>query len=393
MKNIETEEQVEERLGDFYIPIWPDCDTTVADAIAAFRERWRTYSLASKSNNLIRLIKETIDPAIVNFLAKHPEGYINYMPVRPPSVNYSDLVKSVGFRETVDSIKNWLCWFMELHHYTEQEKQCFIATQEALITFFGYCEDKRPHRPRLTPDAAINTQRPIKHCKFCGNQTEFAAFMAEWKQNPYLEDDLTNDQRDTLRNKKKRPDLSHKYCHEHKAKFHDGTWNPQYKKAKRTAEQFEIELLRLRRQIAHPDKYNARSGDVLIDEYFYYYLKNKAIPPEKATACFNYLRQLFANPIIADNATSERIDAIIDEMTDADTALGPTNIRELRNLARDMVDQRLTDDKKKMLVLRKRGLTQREIAEKLTVIFSKNYTHQGVSRSLAAVSKAFRLDD
>ncbi len=48
---------------------------------------------------------------------------------------------------------------------------------------------------------------------------------------------------------------------------------------------------------------------------------------------------------------------------------------------------------KRMLVLRKQGLIQREIAEKLTVIFGKNYIHQGVSRSLAAVSKAFRLGD
>ncbi|MBO0170478.1 transcriptional regulator, partial [Vibrio parahaemolyticus] len=81
--------------------------------------------------------------------------------------------------------------------------------------------------------------------------------------------------------------------------------------AKRSAEQFEQEVLRLRRQIAHPDRHNAKSGDRLIDEYFYHYM--------------------------------------------LDSSLNPTNVPELRDLARKMVDSRLTDNKKRMLVLRKQN--------------------------------------
>ncbi|MEQ5209131.1 hypothetical protein ABN217_19405, partial [Proteus sp. fly-1067] len=66
------------------------------------------------------------------------------------------------------------------------------------------------------------------------------------------------------------------------------------KQAKRSAEQFEKEVLRLRRQIPHPDRHNAKSGDRLIDEYFYHFMLN--------------------------------------------SSLAPTNVPELRNLARKMVD-------------------------------------------------------
>ncbi len=389
---IETEEKIRERLGPFYISIWKGCDSSVAAAIGAFRESWHKYSEASNTKNLVRLVKEIIDPAIATFMDKYPPHYMTQTPVSLPEINLSDIVKAVGFRRTVDLITAHLGRFIDQCEYSKQDKQ-FIATHEALKHFCTRCDGKRPQRSKLTSDIAINTVRPEGLCAFCGNQTEFTTFIAAWTQQHYLEDEITNNHSDIPPNTKKRPDLSHTYCPNHRPMKHDGTWNPQYKKAKRSAEQFEIEVSRLRWQVAQPNQYHANSGDDLIDEYFYHYLKDKTLKPEQVDALWDLIKANFPAPHIWDDEKLDMFDKLSNEMTDTANVLRPDNISELRNLARDMVDQRLTDDKKIMLVLRKRGLTQREIAEKLTVIFGKNYTHQGVSRSLAAVSKAFRLDD
>ncbi|EHW0649577.1 transcriptional regulator [Vibrio parahaemolyticus] len=381
---MDKEKEVEERLGDFYIPIWDGCDKSVAAAVHQFREKWHSYSELSKSHNIISLIKELIDPATCEFIDKIPADYLELLPIYPPQCSYSDLIKFGGFRYTVDQIHHYLRNFVDNSSYTEQ-RNLYISTQETLKNLFSLCEGKRPKRSNLTPDIYLNTERRRSFCAFCGNPTEFSLFMTKWVEGQFLENE------EDAEGKKKRAVLSHTYCLNHKPKLQDGSWNSMYKQAKRSSKQFDQEVLRLRRQVAQPGRHNAMSGDKLIDEYFYYYLQDKTIKPEQSDALFEYVRTTYSNPVTLDKSSYEKLLAIANQLTAVGSALGPDDEGALRNIARRIVDSRLTDNKKRMLALRKQGLSQEEIAQKLTHLGGKKISHQAVSKALGTIRDEFLL--
>ena len=69
----------------------------------------------------------------------------------------------------------------------------------------------------------------------------------------------------------------------------------------------------------------------------------------------------------------------------------PADHAELRNLARRMVDSKLSDTKKKMLALQKLGFNQTEIGQRLLNANHQPMTRQAVSKALASVRKEFLL--
>jgi DNA-binding CsgD family transcriptional regulator len=69
----------------------------------------------------------------------------------------------------------------------------------------------------------------------------------------------------------------------------------------------------------------------------------------------------------------------------AGQTLQPADRSELRNQARLMVDSKLSDRKKQMLMLQWSGLNQSEIARKLGI------ERQAVSKALASIPAMFRL--
>lgn len=74
-----------------------------------------------------------------------------------------------------------------------------------------------------------------------------------------------------------------------------------------------------------------------------------------------------------------------------DSSLDPTNVPELRNLARKMVDSRLTDNKKRMLVLRKQNPSNEKIGILLGEITGKPLSNQAVSKALRTIREEFQL--
>jgi hypothetical protein len=64
---------------------------------------------------------------------------------------------------------------------------------------------------------------------------------------------------------------------------------------------------------------------------------------------------------------------------------------ELRNLARRMVDSKLSDTKKKMLVLKQSGLSQTEIGKRILNAKQQPMTRQAVSKALGSIRKEFYL--
>lgn len=85
----------------------------------------------------------------------------------------------------------------------------------------------------------------------------------------------------------------------------------------------------------------AKSGDELVDSYFFQYLLSLTVQ-------------------VADEA-------------------------ELRNIVRHMVDTRFSDRKKQIVVLQKLGFNQSEIARRLEI------EHQAASKALRSFPETFRL--
>lgn len=345
MKIFETEMDASERLGQFYIPVWESSDNSVANAIRIFREKWHSYSEESKNHNIINLIKQVIDPVVSGYLSSLPSQYLSFCPISRERCHYSDLIKLRGFRYTADQIHFYLRDFVNKSSHTEQDI-LFISTQDMLKSLFMICEGKKPNRSKLASDISLKSDKKTRLCALCGNPTEFSQFMHTWTKHGYIERENNDHDNDEKEGKKKRPDLSTNYCPDHRPKLH-GRWNSLYKQAKRSAEQFEKEVLRLRRQIAHPDRHNAMSGDRLIDEYFYHFMLN--------------------------------------------SSLAPNNVPELRNLARKMVDSRITDNKKRMLVLRKQKKSNENIGILLGEITGKPLSNQAVSKALGTIREEFQL--
>lgn len=334
---METEEQASKRLGLRYIPIWKDCAPIVSRVIKEFRENWGPYSASSRSYHIVRLIEELIDPAVAAYMAALPARYSGFVPGASAQAGFSAIIRQVGLDEMV-RLQRWLLRnFIKTENKWTARDQRYIATLESLIDLVSECIRKRPARSKISGEAQTllpfaNSQRRQGFCKFCGALTELASLIehGNWPQGDH------EHSRPELR-------LSHRYCTEHRPMFTDGTQNPAYRSAKRSVDQFDLELLRLRKQCAAPEKLRADSGDRAVDRY-------------------------------------------IQELV-AQKTLQPTDMAELRNLARRIVDRRLTDRKKAIIMMIASGQNQSQVAHALGI------ERQAVSKALAAIPKDFRLDE
>lgn len=205
--------------------------------------------------------------------------------------------------------------------------QRFVATLESLIELVWDCACKRPAKSQVR-DTRLNGERQQGFCRFCGALAELTSFAGG------SDDPKADDPEEKLR-------LSSLYCLDHRPKLPNGAWNPSYRQARRSLAQFDLELARLSQQCAKPATPQVKSGDQLVDSYFFHYVAGQTFQP-------------------ADKA-------------------------ELRNQARLMVDSKLSDRKKQMLMLQWSGLNQSEIARKLGI------ERQAVSKALASIPAMFHL--
>ena len=145
--------------------------------------------------------------------------------------------------------------------------------------------DRHGQRPEL-PGCVL-----IEHgfCDLCGNLSEFSAFIAIVAEEKVNDVELEN---------RKKLELSHQYCNRHRPKLPNGEWNPVYRKAKRSLSQFEVEVARLSCQCARPSSPQAAaSGDPLVDSYYYRYLLHKGVQPADKAALRNLARLMVDNKL------------------------------------------------------------------------------------------------
>lgn len=320
------------------IVIWENCDHHISAAIQQFEELWLPYSVLSRRYPILRLIKEVIDSALNSYIQTLPENYAGYVPGAAVGVPFSEIVRLVGLEPMVRMQRQLLRQFIKTEDQQTVRDLCFVATLESLIGLVGCCACKFPKRSTSKTGVNLNKQRKHGFCEFCGNMTEFATFMATVEENRINNTELEDH---------KKLELSHQYCTEHRPKLVTGEWNPLYRQAKRSLAKFNIELARLTNQCTNRSRPNALSGNDLIDKYLFQLMLRLTLQP-------------------ADEA-------------------------ELRNLARRMVDSKLSDAKKKMLILKQLGFNQTEIGMRVLNAKQQPITRQAVSKALASIRFEFLL--
>ncbi len=301
---------------DVVIFIHDDCSPTVAEALQKFQDRWRPYSTASRHYPIVGLIREVIDPAVATYMTTLPARYSGFVPGAGTGTDFSEIIRLVGLDAMVRLQREMLRRFIKTVDRQDARDRRFIATIESLAGLVWSCACKRPKKTALR---GLNGTRSKSFCRFCGKSAGLKSFADD--------DSQVRGDDDKLR-------LSTKYCADHQPQLPSGASNLAYRRAKRSVAQFDIELGRLNRQCANRGTPQAASGDPLVDLYFHQYLLAQTVQP-------------------ADKG-------------------------ELRNQARLMVDSKLSDRKKQILILQWSGLNQSEIARKL-----------GIERQ--AVSKALKL--
>ena len=313
--------------NDPTIVIWEGCDPTVSEAIEQFEDRWRPYSASSRRYPIVGLIQELIDPAGAAYTATLPQRYLGHIPGAGTGVGLSGIIRLVGLDAMVRMQRQLLRQFIKTEDRQTPRDRRFVATLESLIGLVWDCACKRPVKSKVR-DTRLNGERLQGFCRFCGSLAELTSFAGG------SDDPKADDPEEKLR-------LSSLYCLDHRPKLPSGAWNPVYRQARRSLAQFDLELARLNQQCAKPATAQVKSGDQLVDSYFFHYVAGQTLQP-------------------ADKA-------------------------ELRNQARLMVDSKLSDRKKQMLMLQRSGLNQSEIARKLGI------ERQAVSKALAAIPAMFRL--
>ena len=299
-----------------------------AAALQKFQERWRPYSKASRHYPIVGLIREVIDPAVAAYMTTLPARYSSFVPGAGTGTDFSEIIRLVGLDAMVRLQRELLRRFIKTVDRQDSRDRRFIGTLESLTSLALSCACKRPKKSALR---GLNGTRPQNFCRFCGKPVGLKSFADDDSQVRGNDDNLR---------------LSSKYCADHQPLLPSGASNPAYKRAKRSVEQFDIELGRLNRQCANRSTPQAASGDPLVDRYFHQYLLAQTVQP-------------------ADKG-------------------------ELRNQARLMVDSKLSDRKKQILMFQWDGLNQSEIARRLGI------ERQAVSKalkSLTSLPKSLQLKE
>ncbi|EXL03455.1 LuxR family transcriptional regulator [Aquamicrobium defluvii] len=313
------------------IAVWDGCHPTIADAVNQFKKRWRP---SSSEKHTIQLLRETIGPAVSLFYKPLSTEQMVCIPGASAGLDFGDVVAFAGCKPIANTMRRLLRVFLDTNKCRSDDHETFIATIETLIGLLRDCSRKRPTTAKVR-DTRLNNDRVKGFCRFCDALSEFTVFSNGSDEiEIYGTDETHLDATKTFR-------MSSAYCVNHRPKLQNGEWNPSYQKAKRSAVQFDREVKRLTIQSARLGAPSAATGNVFVDEYIFHYVRAHRFQP-------------------ADEA-------------------------EIRCHARLIVDNKLSDKKKQMIVLQKRGETLSGIA----LITSMN-SRQAVSKALSSIPNVFR---
>jgi DNA-binding CsgD family transcriptional regulator len=265
-----------------------------------------------------------------------------YIPGAARGMALSEMIRLNGLDATVHTLKTSVVEFFFTEAGHDARDKCFETTLEALIELIGDCARKRPAKSKVHK-TRLNGERQEWCCQFCGSLPELTSFArgSDAPKADYPDAKLR---------------LSSRYCKHHRPQLPNGAWNSKYRRAKRSFAQFDLELTRLSEgyvwlagpQVLSGNQLEGMSDSQLVDSYIHHYLAGR-----------NLRRR--------------------------SSILELAELAELSNHARRMVDAKLSDRKKQILMLQLYGLNQSEIARKLGI------KRQAVSKALASIPTKFHL--
>lgn len=354
------------------IAVWEGCDPEVADAISTFSDEWGPYSTLSRRHSIYSLLRDRIDPSwsslferiqqrVPNVLAGAWMRYRldHLMRTRLPvdtalngTLPFSSLSKRLGFKE-LDFFIQFVGRAVQARLRAEErsalpslpllrELEAAAKSIDSLRELAVRCDGKKPRR---SARGKLNALRGGPYCELCGEATELAAYIAGggWPEE---------DADDRLR-------LSSTFCrlHRPKAAF-SNVVQAEYLRARRGQAAFEQEVQRLDRQsYARRSEALARSGDSLVDEFI-------------QLLCLQRDLSIYS---------AKQTEAALDVVQASLEA-------RVRREARALVDAKVTDQKKRIVVLLCKGMNQSEAAAYLGL------SRQAVSKAIEAIPSTCRLD-
>lgn len=360
------------------ISVWSGCDPLLTEAISAFSERWGSYSIESRKYSIFSLIRELIDPPWKDLQVRFPELRIEHMDLAwgkyqrelkgdpgfandeegtPKQVAERLKAAFVPCAEKIDG-KYVLSEFARHHGFTALDRFLQLTCRaigpncdDVLAASFDNLRELalacRGKKSKKKPHGKINAHRAHLRsiCRLCGRQTELSMHI-EGKPWPLLDED------GELR-------LSAMYCdvHKPKAPFSDAV-RPDYLRAKRRQSEFDLEYSRLDRQgWVDSSVPRAKSGSKLIDEYIRRFAERRL-----QNFSFDAVRYLL------DQKYASSLD------------------QKLREEARMLVDRKISDRKKEMMMLLASGFNQVETGLRLGI------KRQAVCKALPTIDNNYRLD-
>lgn len=329
--------------------IWHGCSPEIAQAIQLLTERWESYTVRSRKFPLYRLFGEVVGPSWKKYCDSLPPSLATYR--HAAKLNLKSIGPKLGFTGLRRQLEKLVKDHYLLDQGTGQDKRTrqrpqhsntsqsrslkltrsyvFAQTLETLIELADRCSAKLSSA--ANPDDGVNALRGKEFCALCGKPSEIRAYAAS---DARTKERLWPHERGSLI-----LNLSSKYCSSHRPKNHDGTWNPEYKRAKRTSSNFEIEAERLTQQSTSLSKRKANSGNLVVDDFYLGIISQKMLYPDEQA--------------------------------------------ELRNHARRLVQHRMTDLKKFVLTMRSAGYTQQEIGKRCGL------SQQAISKTLKSIPLAY----
>lgn len=357
------------------ITAWPGCDPQLAKAIELFLESWGPYSAESRRYSIFRLMRDLIDPAWHDLCLRYPalnsalldhawnryqwekwrssapsEGDIETAIQKAERMRraftpcggktgetylLSEIARRHGFA-AMDQFIHFASLGKEMYGDTAETAYASSQSLDSLRELALACRSKKSKKKA---HGKVNARRENLVCRLCGQQTELSAHI---NGAPWPAQDLDDER---LR-------LSSLYCGDHKPKapFNDSV-RPSYLKAKRNQSKFDLEFLRLERQSwGSAVVPRAKSGNKLVDE--------------------------FICRLVAHRRQGLEFDKNSVDLLD----------KRLRDEARMLVDEKISDRKKEIVILLLSGLNQSEISKRLCV------ERQAISKALQSIPADYRLD-
>ncbi|VVE54431.1 hypothetical protein [Pandoraea anhela] len=337
------------------IRAWDECDPQLRDAIGSLSTAWGSYSAQSRRYPIFKLLRELIDPAWANLCSRYEALNaqtlnIAWMRHRLKAMTLAEQTRFSGLGGTTSlSIIAQCCGLTALDQFLQEVareamkksadgklgrlEQSLDSLREVAIR----CRGKTTKRRSLGKFGRVDLLHGMSTCRSCAQPTELAAHLTEAHGAP--------------------PEgsrLSSIYCETHSPqKAGSSATRAKYKQAKRTQKSFETELKRLEHQYwGHAATMRAEHPSPIIDEFFHRLsaLKRLSIDDEGGTL-----------------ATE-------------------TEVR-LRSEARKLVDRRMSDRKKEIVVLLANGKNQPEIAVALGL-----GSRQAISKALQTIHLDYRFD-